>query len=90
MRRRRASRSLARSRFERWIPAFHNNVGLAFDGLGRTQDAVGHYGRAIALKPIYVEAHNNFGATLQAQSIAVNALLARRQQPWPSAILRTP
>src|SRR5262245_64725489 len=25
------------------IPAFHNNIGLALDGLGRSQDDVGHY-----------------------------------------------
>ncbi len=49
------------------IPAFHNNIGLACDALGRMDDAVAHYRRAIALNPDYVDAHNNLGAALLAR-----------------------
>ena len=33
------------------VPVFHHNIGLVLCALGRAEDAVVHYSRAIALKP---------------------------------------
>ena len=55
-------------------PAFHNNIGLALDALGRAGDAVIHYRRALILKPDYVDAYNNLGAALLAQGQAPDAV----------------
>jgi tetratricopeptide (TPR) repeat protein/2-polyprenyl-3-methyl-5-hydroxy-6-metoxy-1,4-benzoquinol methylase len=60
-------------------PAFHNNIGLAFDALGRTEDAVLHYRRAVTLNPSYVEAHANLGAALLAQG-KLDEAVARYQR----------
>ncbi len=40
-------------------PAFHNNLGEAYRGLGLTNEALGCYERAIALRPDYREARIN-------------------------------
>jgi len=37
----------------------HNNLGVALDIQGRTQEAIDHYLKALRIKPDYVEAHNN-------------------------------
>ncbi len=60
-------------------PAFHNNIGLAFDALARTDDAVSHYRRAITLNPDYVDAHNNLGAALLAQGKSIEAAASYSQ-----------
>jgi len=43
---------------------FHNILGAAYAGLRRWDDALAHYGRALAIKPDYAEAHNNLGVAL--------------------------
>ncbi len=60
-------------------PAFHNNIGLAFDALARTEDAVIHYRRAITLNPYYVHAHINLAGALLAQG-KLDEAVARYQQ----------
>jgi len=55
-------------------PAFHNNIGLALDALGRAGDAVIHYRRALILKPDYMDAYNNLGAALLAQGKVLDAV----------------
>src|SRR5271157_1457927 len=40
---------------------FHNNLGEAHRALCRMSEAIACYRRALALKPDYVEAHNNLG-----------------------------
>ena len=42
----------------------HNNLGLALESLGRTQEATQHFEQALQIKPDYVEAHNNLGIAL--------------------------
>ena len=42
----------------------HNNRGNALRELGRHDDALAAFDRALALKPDYAEAHNNRGNTL--------------------------
>lgn len=45
-------------------PQFHSNIGLAYRSLGARAQAIEHFQRAVALKPDYVEAHNNLAAVL--------------------------
>jgi Flp pilus assembly protein TadD len=77
-------------------PAFHNNIGLAFDAVARTEDAVAHYRRAITLNPNYVDAHNNLGPA-GCCAFATNGIAAappirpmdsRRLTPRPQGQLR--
>ncbi len=42
----------------------HNNWGFAVAGLGRHQEAVGHYQQALRIKPDFLEAHYNWGNAL--------------------------
>ncbi|HTT02412.1 MAG TPA: sulfotransferase, partial [Steroidobacteraceae bacterium] len=42
----------------------HNNLGLCLTGLGRREQAVASYRRALELQPDYVEALNNLGTLL--------------------------
>jgi tetratricopeptide (TPR) repeat protein len=42
----------------------HNNLGNAFNGLGKLDEAVASYQKALAIKPKFAEAHNNLGSTL--------------------------
>ena len=42
----------------------HHNLAIAFNTLGRTQDAVTSYRRALAINPERAETHNNLGLTL--------------------------
>ncbi len=41
----------------------HNNLGVAYDKLGRYRDAVEAYKQTIKIKPDYARAHNNLGVT---------------------------
>ena len=43
----------------------HNNLGNAFKDLGKLDEAVACYRRALELKPDYAEAHNNLGSALE-------------------------
>jgi tetratricopeptide (TPR) repeat protein len=45
-------------------PGAHNNLGNAFGRLGRLDEAVANYRRALLLSPQFVEAHNNLGHAL--------------------------
>ncbi len=40
-------------------PTYHNNLGIPLKALGRADDAVASYRKALAIKPDYAEAHNN-------------------------------
>ncbi len=42
----------------------HNNLGLALDQKGRTDEAITHFQEALEIKPDYALAHFNFGTTL--------------------------
>ena len=44
----------------------HNNLGLAFQDLGRLDEAEAGLRRAIQIKPDYAEAYSNLGITLKA------------------------
>jgi len=72
------------------VAELHNNLGLAFRGLGRSAEEIRQFGRALALKPDYAEAHANLAATLKSaggwtkrRTIAARALALRplRRQP---------
>jgi tetratricopeptide (TPR) repeat protein/SAM-dependent methyltransferase len=56
------------------IPAFHNNIALAYEALGRPEVAVSHYTEAITLDPHYVEARTNLGDLLMRQGKLDEAL----------------
>jgi tetratricopeptide (TPR) repeat protein len=45
-------------------PEAHNNLGNALYALGKLDDAMAHYERALTLKPDCAEAHNNLGNAL--------------------------
>ena len=40
----------------------HNNLGIAYQDLGRSDEAIQEYKTALALEPNYAEAHNNLGS----------------------------
>jgi len=42
----------------------HNNLGLELARQGRINEAIGHYDKALKLKPNYAKAHNNIGISL--------------------------
>lgn len=42
-------------------PDWHHNLGLAFERLGHSADAIACYQRAIAIKPSHLNAHNHLG-----------------------------
>ena len=42
----------------------HNNLGTAFDQMGRIEEAIAHFRQGLAIKPDFVLAHNNLGVTL--------------------------
>ena len=46
------------------VAEFHNNIGIAYNGLGRRDEARRHFSLAVRLKPGYAEACNNLGALL--------------------------
>jgi protein O-mannosyl-transferase len=43
----------------------HNNLGILLADMGRNEEAIAHYRKALELKPDNAEAHNNFGALLE-------------------------
>ena len=45
----------------------HNNLGVALAEQGRLEEAIGHYAKALQIKPCLVEAHNNLGRALAKQ-----------------------
>ena len=58
------------------IASYHSNLGVILQALGRLDEAVASYGRAVALNPDLAEAHNNVGTILEllvAQSSLVDA-----------------
>ena len=42
----------------------HNNLGLALASLGRFDEALAHYRKALEIKPDYAEVHHNLGIIL--------------------------
>lgn len=74
----------------RQSPRFHSNLGMALGHLGRHEDAVAAYRRALDLRPDYPEALNNLGTSLDALNRPVEAVVAYRralalrpdQAPW--------
>jgi tetratricopeptide (TPR) repeat protein len=42
----------------------HNNLGQALVSLGRSEEAIDHFRKALEIKPDHAEAHNNLGAAL--------------------------
>jgi len=45
----------------------YNIIGAAYQGLGKLEEAIDAYGRAISIEPDYAEAHKNRGNALQEQ-----------------------
>ena len=45
----------------------HNNLGVVLKKLGRIDEAIGHFLKALRIKPNYVEAHYNLGNALEKQ-----------------------
>ncbi|HEY4745644.1 MAG TPA: tetratricopeptide repeat protein [Desulfuromonadaceae bacterium] len=60
-------------------PAALNNLGQAYRGLARPEEAARCYREAIALKPDYVTAYNNLGSVLQESGKAAEAEGVYRQ-----------
>ena len=51
------------------IPDFHNNIGEAYRSLGRYEEAITHYRRALTLEPVNPGAACNMGSALFAQGM---------------------
>ncbi len=45
-------------------PRAHNNLGFALTSVGRVQESIPHFERALQLKPDYAQAENNLGFAL--------------------------
>jgi len=45
----------------------HNNMGLALQEQGKTDEAIAHYTEALLIQPNYVDVHNNLGIVLVKQ-----------------------
>lgn len=61
------------------VPAFHNNLGNALKGWGRTEEALAAYGKALACAPDHAGAHYNLAVTLQDLGRAEEAALSYRR-----------
>ena len=61
------------------IAEVHNNLGHAFQGQGKLDDAVACYRRALELKPDYAKAHDNLGTAFQEQGKLDEAIASFRQ-----------
>ncbi len=57
-------------------PAFHSNLGNALNGMGRLDDALAAYDRALRLRPDYADAHYNRGNVLRDMGRLDDALAA--------------
>ena len=51
----------------------HNNLGLALAMQGRPAEAIGHFQKAVEIKPDYAEAHNNMALLLAERGRSVEA-----------------
>ena len=58
------SKAIDKSRF---VPQFHNTLGIAFEALGKFDEAIIAYQQAVSLKPDYAEAYHNMAVALQSQ-----------------------
>lgn len=63
----------------------HNNLGLAYDKLGRYEEAIDELHAALRLDPDYIEVHNNLAVTYHKMGMTVEAekelMEAIRQNP---------
>jgi protein O-mannosyl-transferase len=57
----------------------HENLGLALDKEGLTEEAMAQYRKVIAIRPIFAEAYNNLGIALSKQGRNSEALDAYRE-----------
>jgi tetratricopeptide (TPR) repeat protein len=53
---------------------WHYGLGIMLDRQGKVQEAIGHYERALRLKPDLAEAHNNLGGDLAGQGKVQEAI----------------
>src|SRR5262249_51469117 len=58
---------------------FHNNLGIAYQALGKLDQAVACYRRALELRPHHVGANTNLGIALQAQGKLDEAVACHRR-----------
>jgi tetratricopeptide (TPR) repeat protein len=56
----------------------HNNLGAAYDKLGRTEDAIREYEKAAQIAPNYASPYNNLGTIYERQGRTEDALEAYR------------
>jgi tetratricopeptide (TPR) repeat protein len=56
-------------------PRAHSNLGVVLAEMGRGQEAIPHYERALQLNPHYAEAENNYGVVLTEMGRAREAIL---------------
>jgi tetratricopeptide (TPR) repeat protein len=52
----------------------HNNLGNVLVRQGKTEEAIGHYARALQIRPYFPRAHNNFGKALARQGKTEEAI----------------
>lgn len=52
----------------------HNNLGLAYDRIGKYDEAIREFREALRLNPGYIEVHNNLGVTYDRMGMAGEAV----------------
>ncbi len=55
-------------------PLMHNNLGLALQRQGRSEEAVAHYEEAIRISPTYPDAYNNLGQIMSQRGMPEHAI----------------
>jgi len=66
-------------RMARWVPQFHNNLGLVLQGLGRIEEALASFQEAVRLAPAYPEAQANLGKALEDLGRYQEAIVSLRE-----------
>ena len=60
-----AAELIRRALARREVAEYHGNYGSVLQALGRTEEAIAHYGRALALRPDHPDVLNSLGSVLQ-------------------------
>ena len=80
-----AAELIGRALAQREVAEYHGNYGSVLQALGRVEEAVAHYQRALALRPDYPDALNSLGSALQSLG-----RLTEAEERYAEALARRP